>query len=249
MNIITSTNNNKLKEIRKLSRRRYREETGLFIIEGLRGVREVLEYEDRVAEIYGTKDMLSELNLSGNNVYQLDEDLFDSISTTVSPQGILATVNSEIKSIDQLVPGRYIYLDGVQDPGNLGGIIRGVDAFGLDGIIVGPGTVDPTNDKVTRSTVASIMRVGIYKSSGIDDLKTLKNSHTIYATDLDDSSVIIKDVDYSTSSVIVIGNEGSGVSSEVLGLADKRIHIPMAGDAESLNANVAASIIMYEMIR
>ena len=249
MNTITSHQNQKLKNLRSLHNKKGREKAGLFIVEGTRAVKEALEYPDRVVEIFVTPEIKDEIELPKDNVYIINQELMDSVSQTVTPQGILATIKSNLKPIDSVEGGKYIYLDRLQDPGNLGGIIRGVDAFGLDGIIIGPGTVDPTNDKVARSTVASIMRVSIYISKGLEDLKKLSKSYTLYGTDLDKDSTPIRDTIISGNSIVVIGNEGEGVSQEVLQIVDHKIHIPMPGSAESLNANVAASIIMYEMNR
>ena len=155
-----------------------------------------------------------------------------------------------LSGIFNSVKPALIFLDGVQDPGNMGTIIRTCDAFNLDGIIIGPGSVDPYNPKVVRATMGSIFRVPLYISN--DSLETIadlsQGGLNIFSTSLE-GSIPSYDIDYKEGFVLVIGNESNGVQDPIIKKSDKLIKIPMPGFAESLNAGVAASIIMYEAMK
>lgn len=155
----------------------------------------------------------------------------------------------DFSDIDGLDNPSILFLDGIQDPGNMGTIIRSADAFNIDGIILGDGSVDPYNSKVVRATMGSIFRVPLYVcDNSIGSLESLKNKgFNILATSLDGMNIY--DGDFNNKFICVIGNEANGVSPRILDMADRRIKIPMPGNAESLNAGVAASIIMYESMR
>lgn len=144
-----------------------------------------------------------------------------------------------------------LFLDGIQDPGNMGTIIRTADAFNIDGIILGEGCVDPYNSKVVRSTMGSIFRVPLYIcKNSIESLLELKGKgFNIIATSLRGISIYNVDFNFNKKFLCIIGNEANGVSPKILDFADRQIKIPMPGNAESLNAGVAASIIMYEAMR
>ena len=132
----------------------------------------------------------------------------------------------------------------------MGGIIRGVDAFGFDGLIVGPNSVDVLNEKVVRSTMSSIFRINIYVMKNMDEMEILKSRmFRILATSLEEKSFTAKDSDLKDNVVIIIGNESQGVSDGMKKFASQSLYIPMVGGAESLNANVSASILMYESMR
>ena len=153
---------------------------------------------------------------------------------------------SEIYDLDNPI---ILFLDGLQDPGNMGTIIRTADAFNIDGIILGQGSVDPYNLKVVRATMGSIFRVPLYIcDNSLETIMGLKTrGFNLLATSLEGS--LIYDSDFKGKIISVIGNEANGVSPDILKEADKCIKIPMPGNAESLNAGVAASIIMYEAMR
>lgn len=165
-----------------------------------------------------------------------------------NPQGILAVLGMRNRNIGDIKEnGRWIYLDGLQDPGNCGTIIRSTDAFAFDGIILGKGCVDPYNPKVVQASMGSILRVGLYFSSSSDiELGYLLNIGFRLISASTDGSDRLTNFDFSNRDIIVIGNEGSGISNKILDLSSHRISIPMPGNAESLNAGVAASLIMYE---
>lgn len=257
---IISSQNPLIKEIKGLNRKKNRWKNRLFIIEGIKIIEEAIINEIRIKNILFSDGFLEseEGNIfyervkNWDNVNKISESLFKSISDTENPQGIMAICEFNIRSlldIDYLKNPSILFLDAVQDPGNMGTIIRTADAFKIDGIILGEGCVDPYNLKVVRSTMGSIFRVPLYISS--DSIKTiveLKNKgFDILATSLDGRPIF--DSDFNGKFIYVIGNEANGVDPRILDMADRCIKIPMPGNAESLNAGVAASIIMYEVMR
>ena len=184
------------------------------------------------------------------NCVYVTEKVFSGITDVTNPQGILAVIgkNTDIKEIDYN-QNLFLVLDNIQDPGNMGTILRTADSVNLKQIIVAKGTADCYNPKVVRSTMGAIFRVKVIEC---EDLKKVlkemkKRKIKVYATDLQTDKSIY-DVDYQKSAII-IGNEANGVSRDILELADEKIKIPMIGKTESLNAAVATGIILYEAIR
>ena len=260
MQEIFSNQNPLIKEIKSLSKKKYRWENRLFIIEGIKIIEEAIINEVKIKYIIISDSFFG--TVEGDSFYQerkftynfvkLNNNLFKSISDTENPQGIMAICEFnlwDLSEIDFNSKLSIIFLDGIQDPGNMGTIIRTADAFKIDGLILGEGSVDPYNSKVVRSTMGSIFRVPLYICK--DSLKTLlefkNNGFYILVTSLDGDSIY--DIEFDKKLICVIGNEANGVDHGIQDLADKKIKIPMPGDAESLNAGVAASIIMYEAMR
>lgn len=255
---ISSSKNPLIKEIKSLSRKKDRWENKLFIMEGIKLIEEAIEtgvniknilYSDKLLSTKDGENFFNRLNRLGN-IIRVTDSVFNEITGTENTQGILGTCYFDEKSINDALDKQnqfLLFLDGVQDPGNMGTIIRSADAFNIDGIIMGEGCVDSYNPKVVRATMGSIFRVPLYFiADNIAALKNLKEKNfKLYATSLE-GSVPNYDILYEDNFVIVIGNESNGVSTEILKLSDKHIKIPMTGGAESLNAGVAASIIMYE---
>ena len=178
------------------------------------------------------------------------EKVFISISDVSTPQGILAVVkrNKEDKSIDYK-QDIIVVLDDIQDPGNLGTILRTVDSVGLNQIIVSKGTADCYNTKVIRSTMGAIFRVNIIECEDLE--KTLKeiqeNDFKVVVTSLQTKKSLY-DIEFNKKA-IVIGNEANGVEKKIQNMADEKIKIPMLGKTESLNASVATGVVLYEYVR
>ncbi len=258
---ITSSKNQLIKDIKSLYKKKDRWNSQLFIIEGIKIIEEAFYNNVDLQHVIYTEKLLStvegkiffELIKYNENIIQIPESLFKEISDTENPQGIIGIAKFNMNKLDDVYNIKnpsLLFLDGVQDPGNMGTIIRTCDAFNLDGIILGKGSVDPYNPKVVRATMGSIFRVPLYISD--DSLETLSelSNHkiTILATSLE-GSVPVYDIDYKEGFVLVIGNESKGVALDILNKSDRLVKIPMPGFAESLNAGVAASIIMYEAMK
>lgn len=258
---ITSLKNPLIKEIKSLYKRKGRETSKSFIIEGIKIIQEAINNNYELTKIVycdrflKTKDGMEFFKIieNINNLIYVPDNIFKEISDTENPQGILAIAKFQFRDLSEVYHKEkpfLLFLDELQDPGNMGTIIRTADAFNIDGIILRDGCVDPYNTKVVRATMGSIFRLPLYYiSDGIEELANLKNKGMkIYSTSLE-GSMPIYDVDYNCGVILVIGNESKGVSDKIFSLSDSLIKIPMPGMAESLNAGVAASIIIYEGIK
>ena len=181
------------------------------------------------------------------------ENLFTTIADTVTPQGVLGVVQMPEYSLDEMLQHdrhSYIILDDVRDPGNLGTIMRTAEGAGMSGVIMSRGTVDLFNPKVVRSTMGSIFRVPYYYVEEVWELiRELQSGEIpVYGTMME-GKLLYDEPDYAGGAGIVIGNEANGISSQVLQVLTEGIRIPMEGKLESLNASVAAAVLMYEMSR
>ncbi len=257
--VITSKENETIKHIKKLKEKKYRDMFGEFIIEGAKMIEEALQEEAIIKSIIICDDCKTQGTLSNELMYEIakqdciyvEEKIFSSITDVVNPQGIMAVIEKPDHKDVQIDfdADVFLLLDNIQDPGNIGTILRTADSLNMKQIIVSKNTADIYNLKVVRSTMGAIFRVNVIE---VDDLTKLikelkKRKITICATDLKTDNSIY-DISYKKTA-IVVGNEANGVSEEILALANKKIKIPMIGKAESLNVAVATSIILYEAFK
>ena len=248
--MITSTSNKKIKDIIQLMKKAsLRKERGLFVVEGIKMFLEIPQ-EDLVEvyageSFYNTCPAQAKIKMRPVPHEIVTDTVFAYMSDTKTPQGILAVVR--MRHNTQLQGDAFIILDRIQDPGNLGTIMRTAEAAGIDGIIMDRDTVDIYNPKVVRSTMGAIFRVPFMIT---DDLAGTINklNATVYAAHLAGNNDYDKE-DYTGPSAFIIGNESAGISDEIAACADKLIKIPMKGNVESLNASVAASVLMFELAR
>ncbi|TVR18199.1 MAG: RNA methyltransferase [Balneolaceae bacterium] len=249
-----SASNNQIKNWRKLLQGKHRKKTGLFLAEGLRCVEQIIKNKKlEVSEILtdGTIDH-SEINLADNiPVFELSKNDFTSISDTENPQGIIAVCRiPDQTSIDSISKsgGFIVALDAVQDPGNLGTIIRTASWFGVQAILIGKGTADPFQPKVVRSTAGATGTIPYLKGDLDSHFDLLESEQwNIYLLDGSADSVSLNTVSPSNKSVIVVGNEGNGVNSTLIKANRKLVRIDGKSDiVESLNAAVAASIALFK---
>lgn len=250
--MITSKSNKQLKDIRKLMESaKARKEQNLFVVEGLRIVREVPQ--NLLEKVYYSESFFNSCKKSlfsgeeGKDFDIVTDEIFKGLSDTVNPQGILALVRQPKYDLKELLGGKILILDDIQDPGNLGTMIRTSEAAGVSGIIMSNGCADIFNPKVIRSTMGSIFRVPFLKVDLLNTIGELKKEgYTVYGAALD-GAVFYNEIQYGRKPAIIIGNEGNGISKEVLALTDQRIKIPMAGKVESLNAAISAAVILYQV--
>lgn len=261
MQKIISKNNPIIKDIRSLSKKKYRWNNKSYIIEGIKLVEEALDnkvilkyiiFSQSLFKANNGKDLFARLE-NFQNLIEVDESIFKTLSDTDNPQGVLGVAQftcSDYKDLLYKEDISLIYLDAIRDPGNLGTIIRSADAFNIKGIIMGQGSVDPYNPKVVRAGMGSLFRVPLYfDNNNYEILRDLKaQQYKIYTTYLKGSTENYK-IDYNGNYIIVIGNESAGVRDEIVNISDALIKIPIPGSAESLNAGVASSILMYELVR
>ena len=258
MQIITSKDNEIIKNVRKLKEKKYRDQNNEYIVEGVKMIKEAILEEAKIKLIVVCEENANSGAIDKKLLYEIakyeciyvSKKVFDLISDVQTPQGMLAVIEKE-NSEDKIdyAEDVIVVLDGIQDPGNLGTILRTIDSVGLKQVIVSKETADSYNPKVVRSTMGAIFRVKVIESSNLlDTLKNMKkHKYKIMATSLETDHSIY-DVDYNKK-VIVIGNEANGVSKEILEYADEKIKIPMLGKTESLNASVATAVILYEYVR
>lgn len=246
--------------IRRLSRlageRKFRRTQGEMMCEGEKMLREALSCGVSVTEIIlgetrqWDSALLTEAEQQGARLTEVPESLLSRLSNVETPQGLVFVCRQPQFSLNCLQQAsRLLVLDGLQDPGNLGTILRTADAFALDGIVLCEGCVDPFSPKVVRATMGAIFRLPVVHA-GLEQTAAWLEEQEIplYATALRDNSVPLTEVSLERAAVL-IGNEGRGVSERGLQLSRKQLIIPMEGRAESLNASIAASIVMYEMSR
>lgn len=263
MNVITSTSNTKVKRLVNLKKKRKaRDEEGVFLVEGLRMsgeappeiLREVYmseafyKKEQRIAE-----GILESGRSRGTSVEILSDTVFDYVSDTRTPQGILCVAGQICYTPDEVSGGenpQIVVLNRLQDPGNLGTIFRAAEGAGVTGIVMDRECVDIYNPKTIRSTMGSAYRMPFCYTENLPEaVKNLKERGIrTYAAHLE-GKCNYDEADYCRPCAFLIGNEGNGLDGEIAGLADEYIKIPMKGQVESLNAAVAASILMFEAAR
>ena len=242
MMVITSVNNKIVKEILKLKKKKYRDLENLFLVETRHLVMEAYKMEllEKVIVLEGQSD----LEFEGVSKITVSSNVMDKIKETDSVCEVIGVVRKK-KSLE--IGKRIIILDRIQDPGNLGTIIRSAVAFSFDNVIVSEDTVDLYNPKVVRATQGMMFKieVGVRKIEDlIEELKAF--GYTIYTTDVK-GGMKVHEVDFEEKIAIVVGNEGQGVREKVSDLCSKKLYINMSDRCESLNVGVASSIIMYEV--
>jgi TrmH family RNA methyltransferase len=293
MELITSVNNQRVKEVANLKQKKYRTESGTFFAEGLRAVQEAVQYAD-VTELFYTEAEAGRLDVvleaaesvtadikekSGNKnnanhnnagtakkrneaangirMYQVDEKVMAKLSDTKAPQGVLAVIRTPEQNLRQLRPGTasdnnapVIILDRVQDPGNLGTIIRTADAVGALGLILLEGCVDAYSPKVVRASMGSLFHLPVVQDVTAEEALTwcYRNGYEPAATALKNAQNVYK-ADISKKMAFLFGNEANGVAEELQAAAETRLFIPMTGLAESMNVAMAAGIILFEGLR
>ena len=263
--MLESKQNSRIKYIRRLYQKKYRDSEGKFIIEGVRFVEEALNanwpleavfYEPSLKGGDRGRRLLENLSHNCAVLVAVEKTLFSELADTASPQGILAVAkkpaqpNFDPVGWNENKKDLLMLVDGVQDPGNLGTIIRSADAAGADCVFLLKGTVDPYNTKTLRSTMGSIFHIPI--SSVVDRTSFLVSliaaGWNLVVGD-PAAQTLLSGADLTRSTVLVVGNEASGVSEDLHQNASSLVKIPMPGRAESLNAGVAAGIMLYEAVR
>lgn len=240
--LITSLDNDRIKGYIKLKDRKYRKKTGKFLVEGMHLVLEACK-KGIVEELILEKDTVLPINLP--TIYVTNE-IINKISEMESPSNVMALckiVNNDI------VGEKLLLLDDIQDPGNLGTIIRSAKAFNVDTIVLSPNTVDLYNPKVLRSTQGMIFHINIVVKELEETIKIMKEKEIpVYGTRVDygEDVRVLKDKDRKKY-CLIMGNEGNGVHPEILDMCDAYLYIDMNPEVESLNVGVATSIILYEL--
>ena len=239
MNRISSKNNPTLKKLKALATNKGRKKYHQFIVEGPQ-VLEELSPIKKPLEVYIKESYQGDL-AQGVKTTVIQDDLFEQVAPTVASQGILALYEIERKKLEKVPKGLVLYLDGIADPGNLGGLIRSAVSFKVSAILLSEDCVDIYNPKVVRSTMSALFKKPIYQVSHKDLLAL--SSHQLVAADLEGDK--LESYQWDENSILVLGNEAHGVSPD-LKTSLKRVTIEMEKNMESLNVNVAGSICMYD---
>ena len=254
--MISSTSNQQMKALSALLKKsKERKEKGVFVVEGTKMVAEAPK--DWLQSVYVSESYEKNpenARLLRDFTYEVVSDsVFKSVSDTQTPQGILAVVRMPKYTLEALIDGdktHLLILESIQDPGNLGTMVRTGEGAGITGVIMNKTTVDLFNPKTIRSTMGSIYRVPFYVAEDLEEtLDSLKKqSVALYAAHLKGEHAYDEE-DYTGACGFLIGNEGNGLSDTIANLADTYIKIPMEGQVESLNAAISASLLMYEANR
>lgn len=238
--MIESINNEKIKKYSKLLLKKYRDETNLYLVSTDHLVKEAIK-NNSVVDIFLLE---GKNNIYGNNVFIVTEQVMRKLTTLKTLPNVVAVVR---KNKEKDINGNVLLIDGVQDPGNVGTIIRSAVAFNIDTIVLGNGTVDVYNEKVLRASEGMINNINIVKGNLVDIIMNLKiNGYEIIGTKVD-GGTDIKNIK-SKKFALLVGNEGNGVSKELLDLCDIYAYIKMNNKCESLNVGVATSIILHELV-
>lgn len=250
---ITSKENKIFKDCQRLLQKKFRDQQERYIIEGMNLIEEAKENAEQVDFVVIRKNI--NIPSGFENVFVMDEKLFDRIAQTETSQGVMAVVKKKNYSREQLDTlcsggGNLLILDRLQDPGNIGTIIRTATGAGYKAVVAVKGTADIYSPKVVRSAAGAVFRIPIVLVEDDREVKQLAIAlgKKLVVTGFDTDNYYF-DIDLSQNIALVIGNEGNGVSEELMAEADIKVKIPMKNNLESLNASVAAGILMYEAIR
>ncbi|MFB9859759.1 TrmH family RNA methyltransferase [Salinicoccus siamensis] len=238
---IGSKDNKRIKDLKKLQMKKYRKKEGRFLIEGEHLVEEAVRYHQTLHTLILLEGYDPTMQIpEGTEMLSVSRAVMKTLSTLDTPPGVMAAVSYVAPEVGE---DNTLLLDGVQDPGNLGTLIRSADAFGFKHIILSHDTVDPFSDKVLRSTQGSLFHIHLETAEPTTAVNAFQG--IVMGTAID-GAVLLDDTPSPEASVmVVLGNEGRGVSEEVLSLVDQKLKIGMPGDSESLNVAVAGSIIMH----
>ena len=252
METITSRHNPLVAHLRRLaSSGSYRRERGEFLCDSPKLLHEALLHGAELLTVAATRGMaLPDGIHAGVRLVEVPEDVMQLISPAKTPQGVVFTCRLPRTECPQTLTGaRYLALDGVQDPGNVGTILRTLDAFEADGLVLLPGCADPFSPKTVRSSMGAVFRRPVWRCAPAQAKALLSAAGIpLWGAALRCDTVDARQVDY-TRAAVAIGSEGRGLSEEVLALCDQTIRLPMSERCESLNAAVAAAVLLWEMYR
>ena len=246
MTIITSKANSLVKKTKKLLQKKYRKES--YLIEGWHLFEEAKAHGAKILNVFVLQDYAFKV-VDLANVFIVSEDILKDLSASKTPQGIVAEVALPKPKLPQDFQGKYLILEDVQDPGNVGTMIRTADAAGFDAVFISEKTADIYNLKTLRSMQGSHFHLPVYRVKLLDVMVLLKEAGVLtIATTLSENSLDYRTLDNNENFALIMGNEGQGISHEMAKQADILTHINMPGQAESLNVAVAAAIIIFSLI-
>ncbi|PWG01011.1 TrmH family RNA methyltransferase [Levilactobacillus bambusae] len=255
MEFIKSTKNNRVKDWKKLTTKKGHQKDRAYLLDGWHLVKEAIAAEAPVVTLIGTGDQLAEhgeLLPEGVETVEISLEVANYLGDTVTPQGIFAVVRIEPATLTnaKAAEGVWLFLDHVQDPGNIGTMVRTADAAGLTGVVFGRGTASQYTPKVLRAMQGSQFHVQIVEADLHEWIPAFTNRQLpVYGTKLDPQAKSYRDVSPMDNGAIVMGNEGNGMADDLLAQTTLNLYIPIKGEAESLNVAVAAGIMMFQLVQ
>ncbi|KRN29720.1 hypothetical protein IV38_GL000608 [Lactobacillus selangorensis] len=250
MEFIQSAKNDQIKQAKKLTTRKYQERNHSYLLDGWHLVKEAIQSGAEISKIFATEKYLNERELRAyyDQTIEIAPEVAQHLSDTQAPQGIFAVVAVPEQTMPAAFDGQWLFLDAVQDPGNVGTMVRTADAAGYQGVVFGRGTVDPYNPKTLRAMQGSQFHLPIYQSDLGDWMTAFKKAQLpVYGSELNPQAVSYTDVPAGEAMALVVGNEGNGMQAQFLRQTTQNLYIPITGQAESLNVAVAAGILMFAL--
>jgi len=253
--MITSRDNEQIKQLVKLqSSAKRRKEAGLFVIEGLRLCRDAVDCGMVIQALYLSETAAATLSddplCAAGRLEVLADHLFDKISDTVSPQGVLCVCEIPEFSVEIKEKGKYLLLEDMSNPQNLGAIARTAEAFAFDGLFLSPGCCDRFSPKALRASMGAFFRLAVMETDLSETARNLIEHHIpVYAAVPSQEAIPVTAADFSKGAALAIGNEGEGLTGQLIQNCSNPMTIPMPGRAESLNAAAAAAILIWEAHR
>ncbi|MBC2138213.1 TrmH family RNA methyltransferase [Listeria innocua] len=248
MEQIQSVKNDRVKQWKKLQTRKGRDKTGTYLVEGFHLVEEALRQDGLVLELLVSSGVsVPEEWLKGDyDVFEISSEISHLISDTMTEQGVFAVVAISEPDMMLLYGKKLLLVDAVQDPGNVGTLIRTADAAGYDCVVLGRGSADLYNPKVIRSTQGSHFHIPVIQADLFEWVANLEEEGVpVIGAVLDDQAKSLNDMPKRETLALMVGNEGNGISEELQDRLSEKVYIPIYGDSESLNVAVAAGILLY----
>lgn len=253
MEELTSLKNQRVKDWKKLQHKKYRNQTGTYLLEGWHLVDEARKFGIKLNELLVTDDVLDqhpEVADYSDNVFLVTRQIMKAVTDSVTPQGISAVVDLPDSHRLPATPlaGGWLLLDRVQDPGNVGTMIRTADAAGFTGVVLSDRCAELYGPKVVRAMQGSQFHLQLFEGDLVKWINDFKQAGApVYGTELNPAAVDYRSVKPAKTFALIMGNEGHGMSKELLDLTDQNLYIPMPGNAESLNVAISAGILMFAL--
>lgn len=251
MEYIASPKNEHIKQAKKLTKKKDQKAQGAYLLDGWHLVEEALLSGQVPQRIYATSKFLNERALRPyyDQITEISPEVAKALGETTTPQGIFAVMPRVVGELPVVLAGQFLLLDGIQDPGNVGTLVRTADAAGVETVVFGAGTADAFNPKVLRAMQGSQFHVRLVSADLVAVVDALKSAGVpVYGTELNDQAVSYREVPTGGQFGLIVGNEGSGMSPELLAATDANLYIPLRGRAESLNVAIAAGVVLFQLV-
>lgn len=250
---IQSSKNTLIKETKKLQQKKYRQQTRTYLLEGFHLIQEAQAASVVLKEVFISQRGLNEwsewIEENLTDYYLVSDEVLKTLASQPTPQGMIAVAEMPVEESDDF-SGAWLLLDKVQDPGNVGTMIRTADAAGFSGVILGSGSADLYNPKTLRSTQGSLYHLSVRNGALPEIIPQFQQAdHPVLGTALDKDAKDYLAVDKMTDFALVMGNEGQGMSPELLAMTDQNLYITIKGQAESLNVAIAAGVLMFHLLK